>query len=122
MDSMEDKLNSILGDPKMMQQIMALAQTLGQNQDAAAESTASRKQETPSGNPPDFDPMMLKSISSMAGQSSIDSNQRSLLKALGPYLHQDRIHKLEKAMRAAKMARIASTFMNQGGLSFLSGR
>ena len=32
------------------------------------------------------------------------------------------LRKLEKAMRAAKMARIASTFMNQGGLSFLTGR
>ena len=122
MDSMEDKLNSILGDPKMMQQIMALAQSLGQNQDAPPDSNVSRRQEPPSNPLADFDPMMLKSISSMAGQSSIDANQRSLLKALGPYLHQDRIRKLEKAMRAAKMARIASTFMNQGGLSFLSGR
>ena len=31
MDSMEDKLGSILNDPKMMQQIMSLAQSLGQN-------------------------------------------------------------------------------------------
>lgn len=34
MDSMEDKLGSILNDPKMMQQIMALAQSLGQSTEA----------------------------------------------------------------------------------------
>lgn len=122
MDSMEDKLGSILNDPKMMQQIMSLAQSLGQNTEPQTKQESSRKQEAPPQSFPEIDPMMLKSISSMAGQGSIDSNQRTLLKALGPYLHQDRIRKLEKAMRAAKMARIASTFMNQGGLSFLTGR
>ena len=122
MDSMEDKLGSILNDPKMMQQIMSLAQSLGQNTEPQTKQEPSRKQEAPSQSFPELDPMMLKNLSSMAGQGSIDPNQRTLLKALGPYLHQDRIWKLEKAMRAAKMARIASTFMNQGGLSFLTGR
>lgn len=122
MDSMEDKLGSILNDPKMMQQIMSLAQSLGQNTEQQTKQEPSRKQEAPSQSFPEVDPMMLKSLSSMAGQGSIDPNQRTLLKALGPYLHQDRIRKLEKAMRAAKMARIASTFMNQGGFSFLTGR
>ena len=122
MDSMEDKLSSILADPKMMQQIMALAQSLGQNSEPQQKKEPPKRQETPAQSFPEFDPMMLKSLSAMAGQGSIDSNQKSLLKALGPYLHQDRIFKLEKAMRAAKMARIASTFMNQGGLSFLTGR
>lgn len=122
MDSMEDKLGSILNDPKMMQQIMSLAQSLGQNTQPQQKQEPPQKQEAPTQSFPEIDPMMLKSLSSMAGQGSIDSNQRTLLKALGPYLHQDRIRKLEKAMRAAKMARIASTFMNQGGLSFLTGR
>lgn len=122
MDSMEDKLGSILNDPKMMQQIMALAQSLGQSTETPQKQEPPRKQEAPASTFPEIDPVMLKSLSSMAGQGAIDSNQRTLLKALGPYLHQDRIFKLEKAMRAAKMARIASTFMNQGGFSFLSGR
>ena len=122
MDSMEDKLNSILGDPKMMQQIMALAQSLGQNQDAPPDSSQTRRQDAPSSPLADFDPMMLKNISTMAGQSSIDANQRSLLKALGPYLHQDRIRKLEKAMRAAKLASAASSAFSSGALSFLTGR
>ena len=113
MDSMEDKLGSILNDPKMMQQIMSLAQSLGQNTEPQIKQESSRKQEAPPQSFPEIDPMMLKSISSMAGQGSIDSNQRTLLKALGPYLHQDRIRKLEKAMRAAKMAGMAGIFLNK---------
>ena len=122
MADLQDTLGAILSNPQMMQQIMSLAQSLGQNTEPQTKQEPSRKQEAPSQSFPEIDPMMLKSISSMAGQGSIDPNQRTLLKALGPYLHQDRIRKLEKAMRAAKMARIASTFMNQGGLSFLTGR
>jgi hypothetical protein len=32
------------------------------------------------------------------------------------------VQKLEKAMRAAKMARMASAFLNAGGVSILTGR
>lgn len=122
MDNMEEKLGNILNDPKMMQQIMALAQSMGQSADPAPKQEPPRKQEPGGFSLPDIDPAMLKSISALAGQGTIDANQRSLLKALGPYLSRDRIGKLEKAMRAARMAKIASTFMNQGGLSFLTGR
>ena len=45
MDSMEDKLGSILNDPKMMQQIMSLAQSLGQNTEPQTKQEPSRKQE-----------------------------------------------------------------------------
>lgn len=122
MDSMEEKLGSILNDPRMMQQIMALAQSLGQSSEPQPKQEPPKKQESTGLSFPEIDPAMLKGISALAGQGSIDANQRSLLKALSPYLSQDRIGKLEKAMRAARIARIASTFLNQGGLSFLAGR
>lgn len=121
MDAMEEKLGSILNDPKMMQQIMALAQSLGQSSPQAKPEPAA-KQESAGQTFPQIDPGMLKNLRTMAGNSSIDHNQQSLLKALGPYLSQDRIHKLERAMRAAKMANLASVFLNQGGLSILTGR
>ena len=38
------------------------------------------------------------------------------------YLTRERIRKLENAMRAAKLARMASVFMNSGGLQLLTGR
>jgi hypothetical protein len=61
---------------------------------------------------------MIQKLSGLAGQSSIDKDQKTLLKALTPYLNRERILKLEKAMRAAKMARLASGLIGSGALKF----
>ena len=57
-----------------------------------------------------------------SGPGGISVDQQNLLQALSPYLPNDRIQKLEKAMRAAKMARLATGFLNAGGLQLLTGR
>ena len=116
MDNMEDKLNAILQDPGMMAKIQSMAQSLGlQNQQKA--------DPPPKNDPlPDFDPALLQKLSGFAQNSGVDRNQKALLSALGPYLSRERLTKLEKAMRAAKMARLASGFLGQGGLSLLTGR
>ena len=109
MSEMEEKLNSVLNNPQMMQQIMSMAQALG---------SASPSDDGPPKNDgePELDLGMLQKLSGLAGQSNIDKNQRSLLHALGPYLSRERIEKLEKAMRAAKMAKMASALMGSGVL------
>lgn len=121
MDDLQNQMNSILGNPEMMQKIMAMAQSLNQNREAPAKQEPP-KQESGNLSLPDIDLSMIQKLSGLAGQSSIDSNQRSLLKALGPYLSRERISKLEKAMRAAKMASMASVFLNQSGFQFPTGR
>ncbi len=104
MAEFEDKLNAVLNDPKMMQQLMTMAQSLS------------------GGNPkredgfPEIDPGMLKRLSTLTSQGTIDRNQQTLLKALHPYLTKERIRKLEKAMRAARMAKMASGILNSGAL------
>ena len=115
MSEMEDKLNSVLGNPQMMQQIMSMAQTLSQS--PSPQNEPIKKAEAPQ-----IDLALVQKLSGLAGQSTIDSNQRALLQALHPYLSHNRVIKLEKAMRAAKMAKLASGFLNQGGLSLLTGR
>lgn len=115
MQEMEDKLGAILGNPQMMQQIFSLAQSLGQD-------TSAPRQEPPTPAPPEFDSGTLAKIAGLAQLGGNDSQQQALLSALAPYLRQDRVSKLEKAMQAAKMARLASAFLNSGGLSLLTGR
>ena len=112
MDEMEEKLGAILSNPHMMQQIMTLAQSLGQQ--------SPPKEPAPPG--PNFDPRLLGQLSQLASQSRTSGEEQALLQALCPYLRSDRISKLEKAMRAAKMAKFASGFLNAGGLQLLSGR
>ena len=115
MEQMEDKLGAILNNPQLMQQIISMAQSLGQSPQEQAPQPQNK-------NVPDFDPAMLSKIAGLAGQGRIDQNQQALLSALHPYLSTHKVQKLEKAMRAAKMARMASGFLGQGGLSLLTGR
>ena len=110
MSELEDKLNSLLSNPQLMQQIMSMAQNMS--------PPSPPQEQTPPA--PELDMNLIRQISGMAQQGTIDSNQKTLLKALGPYLSAGRIGKLEKAMRAAKMAQFATVFLNSG--QFQSGR
>jgi hypothetical protein len=100
MGEMEDKLTSMLNDPQMMQKVMAMAQSLTGDSPGREEL-------------PGLDLGMVQKLSGLASRTGIDKDQRSLLQALKPYLSRERIDKLEKAMRAAKMARMASGFLAQ---------
>lgn len=111
MDTMQDQIGSILNDPQMMQQIMAMAQNLSAPQPPTPPPP-------PEPNTPAFDPSVLQQIAGIAGQSRLDKNQQALLKALTPYLSRERISKLERAMRAARTAKLASGFLGAGGLHF----
>lgn len=122
MSEMEEKLGAILGNPQMMQQIMAMAQAMNQSPPPQEEKSAPQPSEPPRPPVPDFDLGMLQKLSGLAKQSGADSHQQALLRALSPYLSRERVDKLERAMQAAKMARLASTFLNAGGLSILTGR
>ena len=126
MDDMQSKLNAILGNPQMMQQIMSMAQAMGQEQSEPPDQAA-----TPPPPPPDSptapafslpDAATMQRIAGLAGQTGIDKNQQALLKALRPYLNRERVSKLERAMRAAKIAGVAATALGGSGLSFLTGR
>lgn len=121
MDDMQTQMNAILSNPEMMQKIMTMAQSLNQSspQQPEAPSTPSEPERSPM---PAIDPGMLQKLAGLSGQSSIDKNQRSLLTALSPYLSKDKISRLERAMRAAKMANLASAFLGNSGFIFNPGR
>lgn len=117
MDEMEEKLGSILNNPQMMQQIMSMAQAMGAQGQSKQEPP--QRQENPF---PDIDIATIQKISGLAQKSSIDKREQALLRALGAYLSKDRIGKLEKAMRAAKIAKIASSALSQRGAVRTAGR
>lgn len=105
MDDLESRLGALMNDPDMMQKIMSFAQSLNQPEPA--------QQEPPRNTTPDIDLSLLQKLSGLAGKSNIDSNQKNLLQALGPYINHSRISRLERAMRAARMAGIATTLLPQ---------
>jgi hypothetical protein len=106
MEGLESKLQQIMGNPDLMQQIMSMAQGF--------QSPPPEEPPQPVNSPlPDIDMATVSRLAGLASQSSIDPNQQRLLSALIPYLSQQRISRLEKAMRASKMASLASTFLTQ---------
>ena len=110
MDEMEEKLGSILNNPQMMQQIMSMAQSMG-NPTSGKPDLPSRQENFL----PEIDIATIQKISGLAQKSRIDTREQALLRALSAYLSKDRIGKLEKAMRAAKIAKIASSALSQRG-------
>ena len=104
----------------MMQQIMSMAQALG-----AGSPEPPREDPPPPPKPSapmGLDVGTIQKLIGIARQSGIDKNQQALLKALAPYLSRERIAKLEKAMRAAKLAALASTALGSDAVPFFSGR
>ena len=115
MDEMEDKLGTILNNPQMMQQIMAMAQSIGGQTVPAPE-----KREPEPENFPQIDLAMVQKLSGLAQGSRVEPREKALLQALRAYISADRVCRLEKAMQAAKMAKMVTSVIGQQGL--LGGR
>ena len=116
MSQLEERLNTLLSNPQLMQQIASLAQSMGSD---SQNGPPEPKEQQPMAT---LDPKVLQTMAQTFGQSPIDSNQKQLLQALRPYLSHGRVQKLERAMEAARLAGAASAFLSAGGLQLLSGR
>ena len=104
MENLESGLEAILSNPQMMQQIMSIAQNFQSEPAPPPPQTAGG---------PELDFATIQRLTSLIGKTGIDPQQKALLQALRPYLSGQRIQKLEKAMRAAKLAGIASSFLGR---------
>lgn len=110
MSELEEKLGAMLSNPQLMQQISSLVQAMGQ-------PSPSPPPPTPPQQPPEPDLSQLQGLASLLQSNRIDTNQQALLRALSPYLSPWRVGKLERAMRASKMAGLASVFLRGDGQS-----
>ena len=120
MDDMTAQMNAILNNPEMMQKIMTLANSLDSSPKTGNSDTP--KQDAPTSSFPDLDIAAIQKLAGFAGKTNIDGNQKSLLNALAPYLSKERIQKLERAMRAAKLAGMASLLFGNASSPFRAGR
>lgn len=134
MSEFEDKINSLLNDPKQMDKIAALAKSLMGEEGGGQkpQSTANVAQDS------GFDPAMLNKLSglfkkdgsddtgldpAMLGKlmgllktgASGDSERTALLNAMKPYLSEKRRTKMDKAMKLARIAKIAELAAGEFG-------
>ena len=128
MSQLEDKLNTILGDPQAMGQIRALARSLGADgKPPSPPSAAGQNAPPPSGGaapspPPDLsalmgalgdgegggpDPRLLTLGARILEEYNADDNGRTaLLQALRPFVKERRYAKLDRAIQIARLSRL----------------
>ena len=98
MEDLESKISDILSDPDAMAGILSMAKSLGLG--------APDPQGTPQ--PAEADSGISDTVAgllSAAGQ--INGKQAALLQALRPFLKESRRSKIDRAMQAARISRIA---------------
>lgn len=93
MDDFGNRISQILNDPGQMEQIAALARSLGLDQTP-----------TPQPEPEPIPPGMLQLLRQV---NRIDGRQEALLQALKPFLKPGRQQSVERAMQAARLSRLA---------------
>lgn len=129
MGELEEKLNTILGDPAAMGQIMALAQSLGKSDPPPSPANGDEDGGEPgwerAGAPPDSPaPSEAGGENPLAALSSLDpkliqmgmrlwqeyqgGDERTtdLLQALRPFLRKERQARLDRAVQLAKLSHV----------------
>ena len=130
MGQWEDKLGAILNNPQAMSQIMSLAQSLG-GQDGAGpgadEPTEAAPQPTQAAQAPqdspapglDLDPRLMEAgMRALSVWKDPDDPRAALLRALGPFMKEDRQAKLDRAIRIARLSKAVRAALDglQGGV------
>ena len=129
MAEFDDKLNSILGNPDAMSQLMQLAQSLsGSGPEPSSAPPPPPPQQTAAPTPtgggdlfsslsslaggmdPKFLSRLLPLIQELGGQR--DSNARALLYALRPYLKEEKQDKVERALQLARLFHLGKKFLS----------
>lgn len=128
MGEFEDQLNAVLSDTAAMEQIMALAQSLGAGKSQSAPDNQGEENQTTytqqssgilnglSG----IDPQMLQmGMELFQEYQREDDKNTALLEALRPFLRKERQKRLEKAIQLARISRVVrkayQTMKEKGG-------
>ena len=117
MDELERALRAVLDDPAQLNELRALAGSLGLGQTPAApESAPVSASEAPAASVPDVpapQPEAPKpAAASFAPRGRGGTPQEALLQALRPFLRKDRQEKIERALQAARLAGLARLALN----------
>lgn len=113
MSELEDKLGAILSNQDAMNQIMALAQSLGKGS-APDQPPPAQEAQTQTQDGGDLlsalgglDPRLISMAMRLAGEYNSNNDSRAaLLEALRPFVKEERYAKLDKAIQISKLTRV----------------
>lgn len=116
MSEFEDKLQSILGNPETMSQIMSIAQSITGNSNSGGDAAEEEPDPPPSESQAAGDPLsMLGNLDPRLVQmgmrllseyNSTDDRKVALLTALQPFVREERYAKVDNAIQIAKLAHV----------------
>lgn len=116
MSELEDRISGVLNDPQQMEQIMAMARSLMGGGDGAAPSEGDLASllggAAGSGDAPEAG--LLSRLGGLF-KGGGEGDRRALLEALKPWLSARRREKLERAVRMAQLARVATAVLGETG-------
>ncbi len=119
MGDFENMLNSILSNPKDMERIMGLARELTGDKPPEPEPEKPKREEAHASPPPDLNgltPGMLSAIGKILGElNKKDDGKAALIASMKPYVRPERRETLDRALKIARIARIARTAINELG-------
>ncbi len=109
MAALEEMINSVLSDPEQMDKIMGMAQSLmgGESRSPAPEQGGIF--------PEGLDPKMLGKMQQLMGSAQRPGESEALLRAMQPYLSEKRRVKMDKALKLARLAKLAGFAMEELG-------
>lgn len=116
MSEFEDRVNSILNDPAQMDKITKIAQSLMGGQEGEPEERVGDNPFASLFGADGEEMAALGRISRALGaQNPADKEKTALLEAMKPYLSEKRRSKMNKAMKIARLTRIARAAMGESG-------
>ncbi len=118
MEDLSQKINDLLSDPSMMEQIKNLAGLLGQseNNSKPAEAAAPPPSPPPSNNNP-LNPEILSTVMKIAPLlQSVNQEDDStrLLRALRPFLSDEKCHRLDEAIKMLGLFKMLPLMKSMG--------
>lgn len=122
MDGMESKIQRILSDPEAMGAVLNMAKSLGVSgaSSAPSEDEIPKEQSEPAADDGgglggfsellgNIDPALMGKLMGLLGEYTRSDDRRiSFLKALKPYLREERAEQIDRASQMVRIARTAS--------------
>lgn len=114
MDDLNEKLERLLSDPEGIAKIQAAMSALGGTSAAPAPEPAPTPTPAPSPMP---DLTALTRLMPLISHLGADSDDTRLLQSLRPYLHGQRVERLDESMRLLQLIKLIPLLQQQGVLN-----
>ena len=119
MDDLQERIQSVLNDPEQMEEILAIARSLGAELPDTVTQTEQTRPETEAASVPPMPGLggaMTQPVAELLKEAGkLEKKQENLLNALKPFLKPNRREKIDRAMQAARLSHLAGYALRSRG-------